>query len=88
MHHFVHENVHQTGTGLLRQFEIEPDAFGFNITGAPECFHFLDSHVFDGHAQLRSPFGDERRQLIAEVAAILAVKHRFPRLSVRVRANT
>ncbi|MCY1186978.1 hypothetical protein D9M73_279010 [compost metagenome] len=50
------ENVFEALDRLFRQFQVEPDAAGGNVAGAPLGFHFLDAPSVRLNPQDRLPF--------------------------------
>ena len=53
---FVDDDVFQTRRRFLGQFQIHPNAAGFNVAGAPLGFHFLDAKLIGTNAQDGLPF--------------------------------
>ena len=51
MRQLVNQDVLQALDGLFRQFQIQPDALGFDIARTPFGFHPLDAPGVDRNAQ-------------------------------------
>ena len=41
--HFVDDDVFEAVGGFFDEFEVEPDAAGSDVAGAPFCFHLFDA---------------------------------------------
>ena len=78
MYHLMHKNVSQTHSRFFGEFQIDPDTPIFHIAGPPAGLHFLNANLGDLRTDFSFPFGEQWRQLVAELAAIPAMKYRFP----------
>src|SRR5579883_2796283 len=61
-----YDDVFQAMPRLFDQFEIEPDAPGFDVAGAPFGFHLLDIPLADLDADDRLPFLDQGGNFLFE----------------------
>ena len=60
------DQVLETPRGLLRKLEIQPDSAGIHAARAPLGLHLLDAPVGCANSKLGSPFGQERRNKLAQ----------------------
>jgi len=61
MDQFVDDDVFEALHRFLGQFEVQPDATGDWIAGAPPSFHFPDTPSCDLNTQRYLPFLQKRR---------------------------
>lgn len=55
---FMDDDVLQAVLWLLGQFQIDPNALGKDVAGAPFGLHLLDRPLVDLHSDDRLPFDD------------------------------
>ena len=82
MDQLVYHNVLQAGHRFLRQLKIQPDAAGVPVARPPAGLHLPDPQILDRHTSFPLPFGEERRQLVAELAAVPLIEHCLPGVSI------
>jgi len=81
--HFVDDDVLQALGRFFSQFQVEPDAPGRDVAGAPAGAHPPDAP--SGHADTHDglPFGDQRRDDFLQQVAIPGQQQGFPLQPVR-----
>ena len=85
--HFVDDDVFEAFRWLLGEFQIEPDASGRGIAGAPFGFHAFDAPVGDLDAQDRLPLLDQGRYQGLQSLAIPALQDTLTLFGVGVRPD-
>jgi hypothetical protein len=67
---FVDEDIFQALRRLLDKFEVQPDAAGLGVAGAPSGFHLFDAPLRERNPKHRLPFLDERPNQLLELMAM------------------
>ena len=81
MSEFVDDEIFQALHLLLGELEVQPDATGLCIAGAPLGLHLLDAPRINLNAQGRLPYFQKGRNQFLELLAIPTLQHSLSLLS-------
>ena len=78
VNHFMGDNIFYALHGLLGEFQIEPDSFGFGVACTPFGFHLSDTKFGDGEGHLFFESNDIRGNQCLELAPVPFGKKGLP----------
>ena len=77
----MHQDVLDTSSRLLGEFDIQPDPARVCIATAPASLHLSDACLTDCDSDLTLPLVEKRRNLFAELAPVPFLNHDFTLLN-------